>query len=364
MPETTRYARQTILTEIGPQGQERLARARILVIGAGGLGCPALAYLAGAGVGTLGIVDFDRVDTGNLQRQILFTTADRGLAKVHAARERLSALNPDIRILAYETALRAANAEDLFAAYDIVIDGTDTLAAKALLGDAGVKTGKPLVHGAIQGFEGRVSVFGFAGGPCYRCLYPQPPKAAILNCAQSGVIGALPGIVGSIQAMEAIKIAVGHPSFEPLSGRLWMIDARTMETQTLKIPRRADCPSCACEPHDILLRDGLNACAAHTDIPDVDCTGPMPGDPLFIDVREREEWEQGHIEGALHWPLSALMQDAGAFTRTDPDRPAILYCRVGIRSRRAAALLAAAGHHKLYNLAGGYEAWRMAHKNA
>lgn len=356
MTVNPRYARQMILPEIGPDGQDKLAAARVLVVGAGGLGCPALLYLAGAGVGTLTILDFDRVNLSNLHRQILFTTHDEGHPKAQIARQKLRALNPDIAIHARTEALSPQNALSLFADHDLIVDGTDSFAAKYLINDAAVKTGKPVVYGAIQVFEGRVAIFNHAGGPCYRCLYPHPPKAAIMNCAQNGVIGALPGIVGTVQAMEALKLILAHPSFEPLSGKLWTLDATTMDTRILRFSKSRTCPTCTIPPDDISLSYDPPSCE----------TGPTQTiayadacrlNALFIDVREQPEWNSGHIDGAFHLPLSTL--------QTTPTHPLphtyghrqirVLYCHSGIRSRKAAEILTTQGLKDLYVLQEGIE---------
>lgn len=354
MNPSSRYARQTVLPEIGPEGQDKLAAARILVVGAGGLGCPALLYLAGAGVGGLSIIDFDRVSLSNLHRQILFTTHDEGHPKAQVARQKLRALNPDITIHARTETLTPQNALTLFADHDLVVDGTDSFAAKYLINDAALKTGKPVVHGAIQGFEGRVSVFNHAGGPCYRCLYPHPPKAAIRTCAENGVVGALPGIVGSLQAMEAIKLVVAHPSFEPLSGKLWTIDAATMETRTLNFRRSKDCPACSMPPEDIVLAYDAPLCTST--LPQViSYADARRRNALFVDVRENTEWTGGHIDGAIHLPLSGL-QNSKPWTLTkEGGRICVLYCHSGFRSRKAAEILTACGVEDLYVLNEAFE---------
>lgn len=357
MNKNARYSRQTVLSEIGTSGQEKLSAARVIVIGAGGLGCPALLYLAGAGVGTIGIVDFDRVDESNLQRQVLFTAEDCGLPKAAAAKRRLSALNPGIAIHAYDEKLTDNNAIGLFSGYDIIIDGTDNFAAKFLINDAAVKLGKPVIYGAIQGFEAQVSVFNYEGGPCYRCLYPQPPQAQIMNCAESGIIGAVAGIAGTVQAMEAIKIIVGHDSFRPLSGRLWMMDAKTMETNIVNITKDKNCPVCSRPPEQIVPHYASPVCAA-TQAEEITCARAAEIGAPFIDVREKEEWDAGHIDGAKHLPLSALRSNPDLFKTFAGKAPCILYCQRGRRSMMAAEILQQAGFTGLYSMAGGYEAWR------
>lgn len=357
MTGTQRYSRQVVLPEIGERGQEKLHAASVLAVGAGGLGCPALLYLAAAGVGTIGIIDFDRVDESNLQRQVLFGTRDTGRPKAAAARDRLAALNPQITINAYEEELTDKNAVGLFSAYDIILDGTDNFAAKFLINDVAVKLGRPVIYGAIHGFEGRVCAFNHKASACYRCLHPRPPQAEIMNCAQNGVIGALAGIVGTIQALETIKIIVDHDSFRPLSGRLWRIDARTMETSLLNIPRRKDCPVCSRPAADIVPEYSSPVCAAAI-APEITCGAGLPENAVFIDVREREEWEAGYIPGARHLPLSALQKDVSLFTPPERGRPCVVYCQKGGRSKKAAEMLLRAGHNDIYSLKGGYEAWR------
>jgi molybdopterin/thiamine biosynthesis adenylyltransferase/rhodanese-related sulfurtransferase len=358
MATTARYSRQMILPEIGFSGQSRLSEARVLIVGAGGLGCPALQYLAGAGVGTIGIVDHDRVDVSNLQRQVLYRESDAGRPKAQAAKDALLALNPDIHVNAYDEELTDRNVLSLFSSYDFILDGTDNFAAKFLINDAAVKLRKPVVYGAIQGFDGRVSVFDSRHGPCYRCLFPAPPAAQIQNCAEAGVIGAIAGIIGTMQAMEVIKLIAGHESFLSLSGRLWMIDARTMETRTIKVPKHPDCPVCSHSPSQIRLEYSSPVCAASAVVAEICC-----GDPLFaqditlIDVREREEWDCGHIDGALHIPLSALGKNPFVFPAQATARPCVLYCQAGYRSRKAAEILQQEGFADIYSLKGGYDAW-------
>lgn len=359
----SRYSRQTILPEIGLRGQERLSAARVLVVGAGGLGCPALQYLAAAGIGTIGIIDHDTVDISNLQRQALYTTSDQGKAKVAIAKERLSRLNPDITILTYEEALTDKNVLGLFSGYDFILDGTDNFAAKFLINDAAVKAGKPVVYGAIQGFDGQVSVFDASEGPCYRCLHPQPPKSGIMNCAEAGVIGAIAGIVGTVQAMEVIKLVTADPSFSPLIGRLWMIDSRTMDVRTLKIPKNSECPACSKTLENIILHAASPVCFASSP-EEMDChDAAMRKDALMVDVRELHEWAAGHIEGALHMPLSVLQKNPDAFTPPPDGKTCILYCQKGGRSRRAAELLISAGFRGIFSLRGGYEAWQELQKS-
>ena len=239
-----RYDRQIRLPEIRQEGQDKLLKVSVLCVGAGGLGSPALLYLAAAGVGQIGIVDFDRVDESNLQRQILFDTEAVGKPKVLEAARRLKALNPTIHIESYDEELNTRNAARLFPQYDVIIDGTDNFETKFLINDAAVKFGKPWVYGAIQGFDGQASVFNYKGGPCYRCLYPEKPKGRIMNCAEGGVIGAVAGLIGVTQALQAIQIISGHENFEPLSGRLMTLDTRTMHTRILALKKNPECAAC------------------------------------------------------------------------------------------------------------------------
>lgn len=353
---TEKYSRQISLPEIGPAGQEKLAAARVLCIGVGGLGCPALLYLAGAGIGAIGIVDFDKVDESNLQRQVLFTVDDEGKPKAAAAKTRLAALNPDIEIRAYDEELTAENALSLFSSYDIIIDGTDNFAAKFLINDAAIKLGKPVVYGAIQGFDGQVSVFGQKDGPCYRCLHPQEPKEPIMNCTEAGVIGAVAGLIGTIQALEVIKLIIKHEDLKSLSGKLWLCDTRTMETRTVTVPKNPDCSVCSKAPEDIIPQYASPVCAATT-VQEISCGDQILQKALFIDVRERSEWEEGHIKGANHLPLSAIQTNPKLYEAPQNKQCCILYCQKGMRSRKAAEILAQAGFTDIYSLKGGYEAW-------
>lgn len=344
-----RYNRQIILPEIGVAGQEKISKASVLCIGAGGLGSPALLYLAAAGVGRIGIIDFDVVDESNLQRQILFTVDQIGQNKALAAKARLQVLNPEIEIEAYPEKLNEGNAPDLFARYDVIVDGTDNFAGKFLINDAAVKIGKPFVYGSILGFEGQAAVFNYKGGPCYRCLFPEPPRSHIPNCAEAGVIGAVAGMIGTLQAMEALKIIVEHENLIPLSGQLYTLDARTMRSQILSLPKDPACCICSKTPDEIVLSSSgmiVEISPQHAQ---------KNTAALLLDVRERDEWDAGHIEGAEHFALSALM--AGEQLQMPKDRAIILYCQKGKRSQMAAQILKAAGYTNLSNMTGGYDAW-------
>lgn len=363
MEKMTRYHRQEILPEIGAVGQAKLLAARVLVVGAGGLGCPVLQYLAGAGVGTLGIVDHDSVDISNLQRQVLYGVEDQGKLKAIVAKERLLRLNPDITVNAYAEELTERNVLSLFSAYDIIVDGTDNFAAKFLINDAAIKAMRPVVYGAIQGFEAQVTVFDAQRGPCYRCLHPQPPQGVVFNCAEAGVVGALAGVAGTVQAMEVIKLIVGHESFLPLIGRLWMMETRTMEMHILNLPKQENCPVCSKEAPEVTLQNYSPVCSV-TVAEEVDCrNADALADALLVDVRELSEWEAGHIEGAQHLPLSILQKNTEVFTPPKDGKVCVLYCQKGMRSSKAAAMLMATGFSNIRTMRGGYEAWCAANKD-
>jgi molybdopterin/thiamine biosynthesis adenylyltransferase/rhodanese-related sulfurtransferase len=348
-----RYDRQIRLPEIGREGQDKLLKASVLCVGAGGLGSPALLYLVAAGVGQIGIIDFDRVDESNLQRQILFDTEAVGKPKALEAARRLKALNPTIHIQSYDEELNAENAARLFPQYDIIVDATDNFETKYLINDAAVKFGKPWIYGAIQGFDGQASVFNYKSGPCYRCLYPEKPKGRIMNCAEGGVIGAVAGLIGVTQALQAIQIITGHESFEPLSGRLMTLDTRTMTTRILALKKNPDCPACGKNRNEIALSYSSPVCGF---VPEISVVQMKErAGYILIDVREREEWEQGHIEGARLWPLSTLMQ--GRFPEIPKDSDIILHCQKGLRSLQAAQIFKDNGFMDVASLSGGYEAW-------
>ena len=349
-----RYSRQTCLPEIGEEGQHKLRRASVLCIGAGGLGAPLLLYLAAAGVGRIGIVDFDRIDESNLQRQILFSTPTIGRSKAREAAEKLGQLNPAIRIDCHEEELDAGSAARLFPEYDIIVDGTDNFASKFLINDAAVKFGKPLVYGTIQGFDGQASVFNYRGGPCYRCLQPEMPKSPVMNCAQAGVIGAVAGLVGVTQALQTIQLIVGHDSFEILSGKIWLVDTRTMLTRTLSLKKNPHCPVCSIPREHITLRYTSMACDAIAQISAVQL-GQMSGYTL-IDVRESDEWRKGHVTGAVSWPLSQMSQ--GKMPDAHKDDRIIVMCQKGARSLHAARLMKEYGFTDVTSLSGGYDSWQ------
>jgi sulfur-carrier protein adenylyltransferase/sulfurtransferase len=353
MSKNTRYSRQSVLPEIGPAGQDRLSRASVLCIGAGGLGCPALLYLVAAGVGRIGIVDFDAVDETNLHRQVLFTMDQIGRNKADAAKERLEHLNPGIKIESYPVELTDRNAEELFARYDIIIDGTDNFAAKFLINDTAVKTGKPFIYGSILGFNGHLAVFNAQAGPCYRCLFPEAPSGHVPTCAEAGVIGAVAGMIGATQAMEAIKLIVDHADLKPLAGKVWNINLRTMENRLLTLAKNPHCPTCSKNKKDITLQYTSPACSVIRELTPQQVRENTSA--LLIDVRELQEWQMGHIDNAKLMPLSLLSQ--GDLPDLPPDREIILHCQHGVRSLHAAQILRNHGFLNIAHMAGGYEAW-------
>lgn len=366
----TRYARQMVLDEIGLEGQKKLAAARVLIVGIGGLGAPAALYLAAAGVGSLGLVDADQVAVSNLQRQIIYDTGDQGRDKVTRACSRLQALNPEVHVAAYPTRLTAKNAVDIASGYDLIIDGTDNFKAKYLLSDLAVKLQKPLVYGSILRWEGHASVFWSPHGPCYRCLFPEAPKAYVPNCAEAGVVGALAGMIGSIQALEAIKVILkaplsdGDDSLEPLLGKLLLVRANTMELQRLSIAKNPQCRVCSQEASAITFEDDETEALCDgkgpSRIPDLFAAELSAGDRwrdfLPLDIRENQEWVRGHLPEAHHWPLSRLQE--GTLPNLPSFRkPVLVYCQSGIRSRRALQILQAAGWQNLAHLSDGFGAW-------
>jgi adenylyltransferase/sulfurtransferase len=363
--EVLRYSRHLILPDVGIDGQRKLKAGRILLIGAGGLGSPLALYLAAAGVGTLGIVDFDVVDVSNLQRQVLHGTKDVGRPKLESAVERIRDVNPHVHVEPYETRLTSANALDIIRDYDVVIDGTDNFATRYLTNDACVLLGKPNVYGSIFRFEGQASVFAVEEGPCYRCLFPEPPPPGLVpSCAEGGVLGVLPGLVGTIQATEGIKLILGVG--EPLVGRLLLIDALTMRFRTVKLRKDPNCPACGTHEitelidYDQFCGVAPEATVANTNqIPEITpselAARLRRGDDIdLIDVREPHELNIAQIPNARLIPLGTL---AEALPTLDSSREAVVICRTGARSGRAVQQLRAAGFTKVWNLAGGIHRW-------
>ena len=366
--ELLRYSRHLILPEVGVDGQRRLKAGRILLIGAGGLGSPLALYLAAAGVGTLGLVDFDVVDVSNLQRQVLHGTKDVGRPKLESARERILDVNPHVHVEAYETKLTSANALDIIRDYDVVIDGTDNFATRYLTNDACVLLGKPNVYGSIFRFEGQASVFATEEGPCYRCLFPEPPPPGLVpSCAEGGVLGVLPGLVGTIQATEGIKLILGVG--EPLIGRLLLVDALSMRFRTVKLKKDPACPVCGThELKELIDYDqfcGVSpavssaSAASASEIPEITPSELAErlrrGDDLdLIDVREPYELDIARIPDVRLIPLGSL---AEALPELDPARETVVICRTGNRSGKAVKQLQAAGFARVWNLAGGIHRW-------
>ncbi len=351
--EVKRYSRHLIMPEVGVDGQRKLKASKVLCIGAGGLGSPVAMYLAAAGVGTLGIVDFDTVDFSNLQRQILHGTPDVGRPKLDSAKDKLHALNPEIDIETYSVALSSENALQLFEPYDIIVDGTDNFPTRYLVNDACVLLGKPNVYGSIFRFEGQASVFDASRGPCYRCLYPEPPPPNLVpSCAEGGVLGVLPGVIGTIQATEAIKFITG--AGESLLGRLLLFDALQMTFRQLRLRKDPNCAICGEHPTVTELIDYEGFCNPTTSHDVTPIQLAEMRDALLIDVREPHEWNAGHIEGARHIPLRQLPNNLESIPR---DQDVILYCHLGSRSAMALEMLRGAGFQRARHLKGGYAAW-------
>jgi adenylyltransferase/sulfurtransferase len=363
--EILRYSRHLIMPEVGMEGQLKLKKAKVLLIGTGGLGAPLGLYLAAAGVGQLGLVDFDVVDFTNLQRQVTFGSSDVGKPKSEAARARLSNLNPDIQVQAFETKLTSANALELFRDFDIIVDGTDNFPTRYLVNDACVLLGKPNVYGSIFRFEGQATIFGMPGGPCYRCLYPEPPPPGLVpSCAEGGVLGVLPGIVGSIQALETIKLILG--SGRNLTGRLLLFDALEMGFREFKLRKNPKCPMCGEHRTIDKLIDYYEFCGVRGEeapAPDLKVPEIMPrelkarldrGEDLFIlDVREPHEYQICNLRGHLI-PLGELPRRVHEL---DSSREIVAHCRSGKRSAEAVDFLRKAGFRKILNLKGGILAW-------
>jgi molybdopterin/thiamine biosynthesis adenylyltransferase/rhodanese-related sulfurtransferase len=365
--ELARYSRHLILPEVGMEGQQRLKAARVLCVGTGGLGSPLAFYLAAAGIGTLGLVDFDVVDASNLQRQIIHSTKDIGRKKLDSAAEKLTALNPALNVVKHETMLTSANALDILEDYDIVADGTDNFPTRYLVNDACVLLGKPNVYGSIFRFEGQASVFATKDGPCYRCLYPEPPPPGLVpSCAEGGVLGILPGLVGVMQATEVIKFILGKG--ETLVGRLLLIDSLNMRFRELKLRKNPDCPVCGTHPTVTKLIDYQQFCGILPETPqEKNLKNGIPqmtvkelksrldaGENVqLIDVREPYEYQIAQIGGRLI-PQNDVPNRLGEIDR---NREVVVQCRSGARSQRIAEFLKQAGYPNVSNLAGGILAW-------
>ena len=361
--ERRRYDRHLILPEFGEEGQRRLRAGRVLIVGAGGLGSPAALYLAAAGVGTIGLVDFDAVDVTNLQRQILYGTPEIGTPKLTAATARLQALNPHVEIVPHDEPFAVSNAARLVGAYDVIVDGTDNFATRYLVNDACVMARTPNVYGSVFRFEGQASVFATTGGPCYRCLHPEPPPVGLIpSCAEGGVLGVLPGVIGTIQATEAIKILTGIG--ETLAGRLLLYDALRMRMRQVTLPRDPACPVCGDAPtirtlvaYDAHCGPGLAARATAGDEMTVEELRDWraSGKPhVLVDVREPSEHAEDRIDGAILIPLAKAITNPGKLPK---DQPIVVHCKMGGRSAVAVAALKLRGYDAR-NLSGGILAWR------
>lgn len=369
--ERHRYSRHLLLPDFGLAGQQRLKAASVLLVGAGGLGSPLAMYLAAAGVGRIGIVDFDVVDTSNLQRQILHGTSDVGRSKLASAHDRLREVNPHVQVDLHDVRLTSENALQILQAYDVVADGTDNFPTRYLVNDACVLLGKINVYASIFRFDGQVSVFGAPDGPCYRCVYPEPPPPGLVpSCAEGGVLGVLPGLAGTLQATEVIKVLTGLG--DPLIGRLLLVDALTMQFRTLRMAKDPDCPVCGTHPTVTELIDyeafcGISPEPAQTqDVPEISVQAyaerMAAGDaPFLLDVRQPHEYEIANLGGYL-LPLDELADHLDKLP-VHPDDEIVVHCRSGVRSAKAVRVLQAHGFRKAVNLAGGILAWSQ-HINA
>ncbi|MGE5846355.1 MAG: molybdopterin-synthase adenylyltransferase MoeB, partial [Ignavibacteria bacterium] len=363
--EILRYSRHLIMPEVGMEGQKKLKAAKVLMIGAGGLGSPLGMYLAAAGVGTLGIVDFDVVDETNLHRQLLHSTNDIGRSKLESAKETINLINPNVDVVTFETRLTSENALDILKDFDVIVDGTDNFPTRYLVNDACVLVGKPNVYGSIFRFEGQVTVFDAKQGPCYRCLYPAPPPPGLVpSCAEGGVLGVLPGIIGTLQALETIKIIIEQGDL--LLGRLILFDALKFKFRELKLRKNPSCPICGENPEIHELIDYEQFCGITPD----DEQGPYPDqisadelnkkiqnneDIFILDVREPHEYEISNLGGYLI-PLNDL---PNRVNELDSSRELVVHCKVGSRSARAVQFLKKAGFKKVKNLVGGINAWAL-----
>ncbi len=364
--ELIRYARHFVLPDVGPEGQRKLKEAKVLLVGAGGLGSPAALYLAAAGVGTLGIVDDDLVDLSNLQRQVLHGVSHLGRRKVESARERLGELNPDVSVVAHPLRLTSGNALEILDGYDVVLDGSDNFPTRYLVNDACVLLAKPYVYGAVDRWEGQASVFAARGGPCYRCLFREPPPAGLVpTCAEAGVLGVLPGIIGSLQAAEALKLILGVG--ESLAGRLLIFDALSLSFREMRLQPNPDCPVCGEEPTQTGLVDYEGFCGVAPEAPPREPMVQLPprevaaaldsdAPPLLVDVREAWEWEIGNLDhrGAVLIPYGEVDRRLADLPK---DRLLVVYCQVGVRSALMVERLRNAGFAEVANLRGGYLAW-------
>jgi sulfur-carrier protein adenylyltransferase/sulfurtransferase len=357
--ERQRYSRHLLLPEVGEEGQRRLKAARVLCVGAGGLGSPAALYLAAAGIGTLGLVDFDVVDFSNLQRQIIYGTGDVGRSKLESAQARIESLNPEVHVETFDAHFSVTNAKTLVAAFDVIVDGTDNFPARYLVNDACVLYGKPNAWGSIFRFEGQASVFAAPGGPCYRCLHPEPPPAGLVpSCAEAGVLGVLPGIIGTIQATEALKLILGVG--DPLVGRFLVYDALKMRFRELKLPKDPDCPVCGVHPTITTLQESAASCETRTSVGHEFSVRELKARidagraPVILDVREPSEASICSLPGSRLIPLGELSRRLGDL---DPSAEIVVHCKSGGRSARAVTLLREKGFTRASSLTGGILSW-------
>jgi sulfur-carrier protein adenylyltransferase/sulfurtransferase len=369
--EIQRYSRHLIVPEVGMEGQLKLKGAKVLLVGTGGLGAPLGLYLAAAGIGRIGLVDFDVVDFSNLQRQVIHFTKDVGRNKIDSAAEKMTALNPNVEIVKHEVALSSENAMEILKDYDLVVDGTDNFPTRYLVNDACVLLGKPNVYGSIFRFEGQATVFAYEGGPCYRCLYPEPPPPGLVpSCAEGGVLGILPGTIGLIQATEAVKLILGIG--EPLVGRLLLFDALGMRFRELKLRKNPDCPICGDHRTITKLIDYHQFCGVPQQTPqetpkqeakvtesEIEVTEVKEkldrgDDFVLIDVREPHEYQICNIPASKLIPLGEVGKRLGEL---DPEADIVIHCKSGMRSARACGILKAAGFKHVRNMKGGILAW-------
>jgi molybdopterin/thiamine biosynthesis adenylyltransferase/rhodanese-related sulfurtransferase len=364
--EILRYSRHVIIPEVGMEGQLKLKQAKVLLIGAGGLGAPLGLYLAAAGIGRIGVVDFDVVDLTNLQRQVIHSTRDVGRKKLDSAEESMREINPHVRVDRFDTALTSENALSIVKDYDVVVDGTDNFPTRYLVNDACVLSGKPNVYGSIFRFEGQATVFAYRGGPCYRCLYPEPPPPGLVpSCAEGGVLGILPGLIGLVQATETVKLILGIG--ETLSGRLVLYDALNMRFRELKLRRDPDCPVCGDHPTIRELIDYHQFCGVprqaaaqagqaegQMDVTELKAKIDRGDRFTLVDVREPHEYQIGRIPGSQLIPLGELPKRVNEL---DPSAEIVVHCKSGVRSAKAAEFLTKSGFTRVSNLAGGITAW-------
>ena len=364
--ELERYGRHLLLSEIGQQGQLKLKKSKILLIGTGGLGSPAAIYLAAAGVGTIGLIDFDRVDLSNLHRQVIHFTPDIGRPKVISAQEKINALNPEIKVVTYDTKLDSSNALEIFKEFDLIVDGTDNFPSRYLINDACVLSKKPYVFGGILRFEGQCSIFGLDDGPCYRCLFSEPPQPGqIPSCSEAGVLGVLPGVIGLLQANEAIKLICGIG--QPLKGRLLLFDALAASFREVRIKKNPQCAICGPNRTITKLIDYQLFCDARPKTQETANTvqeisvkelknimDQKSKGFYLLDVREQFEWELAKIDGAVLKPLSSLKDK---YQDIPKDKRVFVHCKLGGRSRQAAEFLKTKGYQNVFNVKGGIDAW-------